>query len=135
MGRNGECGEGWGEDRCYWGGVCFQKRLGRLAGRLAHRHAAFSGSVAGGPRERGGIHPPAFLLAFPCGQGLSFGSCFPTPADSIICPLVDCRKPGPKPSSVAQSSSLELERCAGLNGGLTTDLSTLPLYLEENSIW
>lgn len=19
MGRNGECGEGWGEDRCYWG--------------------------------------------------------------------------------------------------------------------
>lgn len=68
--------------------------------------AVVPGSRRTGPHCRTWGSRHAFLLMFPAGQGLSSGSCFPTPADSTICPLVDCRKPGLKPYSGAQFSNL-----------------------------
>lgn len=87
-----------------WGYLLLEES-GQAGGRLAHGHTSLLQKHGGGPRRWGGLYPSALCLLFPTGQSSSSGSYFLTPAHPSICPLADCRKPGPGPSSVAWFSN------------------------------
>lgn len=110
-GREGRHGERTGVT---WGQLLLEK-----AGHLAHWHTSLLRKRGRGSTGAGGLYPSALRLLLPTGQGWSSGSYLLTPVDPVLCPLVDSRKPGPRPSRVAWFSDLKLGRCGGLNGGLT----------------